>query len=162
MKEAIGSALSFKIIIFILIVINCYLAFNVNYTKAFRSKNEILSIIQKNNGLTCDALDQVYNFMINNNYMINANYADWCRNNGYEVAVSNQTNMFCYKKHTADTLGTGEGKNAYYTVATFVNVEIPLINNLLPFTANLFIVKGETPLIYSTGNNTELTGCIKS
>ena len=41
-------------------------------------------------------------------------------------------------------------KGAYYTVATFVNVDLPLVNNLLPFAGNLFLVKGETALIYSS------------
>ena len=63
MRDAISGALTLQIILIFMIIINCYLAFSVNYTKAFRVKNEILSIIEKNEGLTCSAMDQINDFM---------------------------------------------------------------------------------------------------
>lgn len=162
MKDAISGAMALQVIVIFMIIINCYLAFSVNYTKAFRVKNEIRSIIEKNEGLTCSAMEQVNDLMLRTNYKMNDKFETWCVNNGYKVAEAD-AGSFCYKYNKIDINGTSNQDNvykgAYYTVATFVNVDIPLINNILPFTGNLFLVKGETAQIYSSGNNSEISGC---
>ena len=162
MKDAISGAMTLQIIVVFLIIINCYLAFSVNYTKAFRVKNEIRSIIEKNEGLSCSAMRQINDLMLNQKYKMNNKFETWCKNNGYSIARSD-AGSFCYKYNKIDVTGTTDPnslyKGAYYTVATFVNVDIPLVNNLLPFAGNLFLVKGETAQIYSSGNNSEISGC---
>lgn len=153
-RDAISGAMTLQIIVIFMIIINCYLAFSVNYTKAFRVKNEIRSIIEKNEGLTCSAVEQINDLMLRTNYKITTEFEDWCTNNGYEVARLN-AGSFCYKYQAVDVSGTykedNRYKGAYYTVATFVNIDLPLLNNFLPFAGNLFLVKGETALIYSSG-----------
>ena len=59
MKEAFGGIFTLQFIVVFMIIVNCFLAFSVNYTKAFRAKNEIRSIIEKNEGLTCSAMKQI-------------------------------------------------------------------------------------------------------
>lgn len=155
MRDAISGAMTLQIIVIFLIIINCYLAFSVNYTKAFRVKNEIRSIIEKNEGLTDDAKSQINDLMLKTNYTMNPEFETWCIENGYTVADDIPAGSFCYKYNKVDVAGTSNPgskyKGAYYTVATFVNVDLPLVNNLLPFAGNLFLVKGETALIYSSG-----------
>ena len=162
MRDAISGAMTLQIIVIFLIIINCYLAFSVNYTKAFRVKNEIRSIVEKNEGLTCDALEQINELMLSTNYAMNEEFENWCRNNGYTVA-NVDAGSFCYKYNKVDVSGTSNEnskyKGAYYTIATFVNVDLPLVNNLLPFAGNLFLVKGETALIYSSGAVSGLPTC---
>lgn len=162
MRDAIGGAMTLQIILIFMIIINCYLAFSVNYTKAFRVKNEILSIIEKNEGLTCSAVEQINDFMLKNNYKMNEKFEVWCTNNGYSVADVG-AGSFCYKYQKVDIQGTSNEdskyKSAYYTVATFVNMDIPLINNIIPAAGNIFLVKGETSQIYSSGNNSEIGIC---
>ena len=174
MKEAIGGVLSLNIILIFLVIISCYLAFSVNYTKAYRVKNEIRSIIEKNEGLTCDALDQINRLMQNAHYDFPDGFATWCERNGYVVVSDNTNNAgritrggFCYKVQPVNKLGTSDDetmyKGAYYTVATFVNVlDLPMFggsasgaNDLMNFLGNTFVVKGETALIYSSGLNYE-------
>ncbi len=154
MRDAISGAMTLQIIVIFMIIINCYLAFSVNYTKAFRVKNEIRSIIEKNEGFTCSAKDQINDLMLKNNYKMNSKFETWCTNNGYQVARLD-AGSFCYKYSKVDVTGTSNDnslyKGAYYTVATFVNVDLPLVNNVLPFAGNLFLVKGETALIFSSG-----------
>ena len=58
-----GGVFSLEFIIVFLLILNGYMAFNVNYTKAFRVKNEIRSIIQKNEGLTDSAMEQIEEYM---------------------------------------------------------------------------------------------------
>lgn len=154
MRDAIGGAMTLQIIVIFMIIINCYLAFSVNYTKAFRVKNEIRSIIEKNEGLTDAAKEQINDLMLKNKYKMNELFETWCSNNDYEV-LRLAAGSFCYKYQKVDVSGTYNDlntyKGAYYTVATFVNIDLPLVNNLLPFAGNLFLVKGETALIYSSG-----------
>ncbi len=160
MREAVGGAMSLQIIVIFMLVINCYLAFSVNYTKAFRTKNEIRSIVEKNEGLTNSAVAQIEDYMQKTRYKTNVRFENWCENNGYSVS-RNAYSSFCYKYELVDQTGTSSEnsmyKGAYYTIATFVNIDIPLINNLLPLGGNLFVVKGETALIYSSGNNSEVS-----
>lgn len=152
-----------QMILIFLIIVNCYLAFSVNYTKAFRVKNEIRSIIEKNEGLTCDAIDQINTLMGNVNYGVS--YGDRKCPDGYEEG--NLTNgLFCYKISKVDVTGTSSSnalyKGAYYTILTFVDIDIPIFNKIFPNVSALndvFATKGETALIYSSGTNTEVSSC---
>ena len=151
MKEAVGQAFSIEFIFLFILLLNGYLAFNVNYTKAFRVKNEIRSIIQKNEGLTTDAVSDISTYMQKVSYHQNPAFTDWCNKKGYEVCETS-TGSFCYEVATSPKYGVDESGNeiaAYYTVYTFVDINIPVINNLLPVTAGLFTVTGETSLIYT-------------
>ena len=160
MKDAIGGSLSLQIILIFLVIVNSYLAFSVNYTKAFRVKNEIRSIIEKHEGLTCEAATEIDELLTKVNYQANEGFRAWCMANdqaadGWKYYNSNMSG-FCYKVTPIDKYGTtdpdSEFKGAYYTVATYVNViDLPMINKMLGFMRNLFIVKGETALIYSSG-----------
>ncbi len=158
MRDAFGGIFSIQMIVVFMIVVNCFLAFSVNYTKAFRAKNEIRSIIEKNEGLTCNALVQINEFLSKNNYNIGG-FSDWCSAyDKYDVAVNgNNTPLFCYKVNSVDITGSNSSntkyKGAYYTIITFVNIDIPIFNRIFPNIGDVFKVKGETALIYSSGKN---------
>lgn len=162
MRDAIGGVMSLQIIVIFLILVNCYLAFSVNYTKAFRVKNEIRSIIEKNEGLTDSACNQIKDLMFKASYSINEGYTTWCQNNGYQVATTD-AGSFCFKYELVDATGDKNPNNpykgSYYTIATFVDMDIPLMDRILPFAGGAFIIKGETSLIYSSGNGSEVSGC---
>ena len=158
MKDAIGGAMSLQMILIFLILINSYLAFSVNYTKAFRVKNEIRSIIEKHEGLTCEAANDIADLFVRANYEMNDRFKAWCSKKSADgwIAFETETSGFCYKITPIDKYGTmdndTEFKGAYYTIATYVNVlDLPIINQMLGFLNDLFIVKGETALIYSSG-----------
>ena len=160
MRDAIGGTFSITAIVIFLLIVNCFLAFSVNYTKAFRAKNEVRSIIEKSEGLGCDALHRIENILSTNHYRIGDPYETWCKNNGYKIAMdSNNTPLFCYKVEKVDITGAGDNKKAYkgayYTIATFVNIDIPIFNKVFEGIGNVFMVKGETALIYSSGINYE-------
>ena len=80
-RDAISGAMTLQIIVIFMIIINCYLAFSVNYTKAFRVKNEIRSIVEKNEGMTCSAISQINDLMLKSNYKMNTQFENWCENN---------------------------------------------------------------------------------
>ena len=50
MRDAFGGLMNMVIIIVFLVLVSGYLAFNVNYTKAFRVKNKIITTIEQYEG----------------------------------------------------------------------------------------------------------------
>lgn len=52
MRESIGGAWLVGIVITFVVLFTSYLALSVNYSKAFKVKNEIISLIEENEGLT--------------------------------------------------------------------------------------------------------------
>lgn len=156
MKEAIGGVFSLEFIIIFLLILNGYMAFNVNYTKAFRVKNEIRSIIQKNEGLTDIAMRDIEDYMDKVNYTQNKGFDEWCSDNDMYVCETDK-GSFCMEVTTSEKYGTrfnkttGKSENiaAYYSITTFVDINIPLLNRFFDRLGGLFAVNGETSLIYT-------------
>ncbi len=161
MRDAIGGVFSLQIIVIFMLIVNGYLAFTVNYTKAFRVKNQIIQIIEQHEGFTEDAKEKIDEYMRKTNYELSDAYTSWCQRNGLEVYRSSTNGAFCYTRSKVDISGGSTNKKnyqgSYYSIQTFVNIDIPVINKLLPFTAGLFRVGGETSMIFSSGNNSEVT-----
>ena len=168
MRDAIGGVLIIEIIIVFLLIINSYLAFSVNYTKAFRVKNRIISIIENYEGLTdgeSGSKKAIENMMLENHYSIDYAYTNRCYTldgaKPYQKSP-NSVGGFCY--YITETSESGQGlasetyKGTVYSVAVFVNIDLPVLNKLFPYLSNIFAIKGETKTIYSSGRNTELRG----
>ena len=54
MKESIGNVWLFTVVLIFIMIFAAYLTVTLNYSKAFKIKNEVLSIIEKRNGITDD------------------------------------------------------------------------------------------------------------
>ena len=50
MREAIGQVYTLQIILVFVLLINGYMAYSVNYTRAFRVKNQIINYIEQYEG----------------------------------------------------------------------------------------------------------------
>lgn len=46
MRDAIGGVVNIQIILVFIVIVSGYLAFSVNYTKAFRVKNKIITTLE--------------------------------------------------------------------------------------------------------------------
>ena len=168
MRDAVGGAMTIQIIIFFLVVINGYLAFTINYTKAFRVKNEIISIIERNEGFpegqvgcssgsvaATSTACQIEEFLREVSYNAE-DYTDSgaCTRNG-EYLWDPMPGGYCLLRQKVDQSGNSDPNatymGSYYKVTTFVKIDIPIINNLFRSLSNLFAVTGETKLIYSSG-----------
>lgn len=157
MKNAIGGVFTLQAIVIALIIIMCLMAFAVNYSKAFRLKNEIRSIIEKHDGLTEDARIQINKTVRNYQYFLDDRYEEECNKMKYDTYRSTEDGgtgiRFCIKREYANNMGEINQKpsyrGAYYSIVTFVNIDVPIVNNVIPFTSSLFSISGETALIYS-------------
>ena len=152
MKQAIGSGWMLGFVSIFIVLFTAYLAISVNYTKAFKVKNRIISLIEENEGFTYssdvketgtniddiknkakqETEDKIYLYLNEIGY----NYTDVkCPDS---IGDGNEfTGGYCVKKIT-------NSQGSDYTVATFISLELPIIwiKINVPIT-------GETKVIYN-------------
>lgn len=143
MRDAFGGLMNMVIIVVFLVLVSGYLAFNVNYTKAFRVKNKIITTIEQYEG-ACDPG--------NESNKCNQVIKDYMQSVGYNASSLNLTdkgyvcnNSYCIKRMEAET-DTGNvdlKKKVYYEVTTAVVIDIPIINKIMP-QLQIFQVSGTT------------------
>lgn len=148
MRDAIGQVFTLQIILAFVLLINGYMAYSVNYTRAFRVKNQIVNIIEQYEGPYNDeALAKINSYINQITYNVNNQQLLNFQNDNPDAECPNY-NGWCYVPHEVTTNdGDGERQGTYYTVVTFVNIDIPVINNILGL-GNFLRVVGETRTIY--------------
>ena len=148
MNEGIGSSTILVIIVVFIAFVSAYMAFNVNYTKAFRMKNKIVNLYEEYNGVctntigdgglqSCESKIQSYKSEI----AYSGGNID-CENNFYRPSNSTIDNNyrvdgFCIYKVKADTsvgeaIAVDPNKDGYYyRVVTRIDIRIPIVQNAL-------------------------------
>lgn len=150
MRDALGGVVNIQFILVFIVIVSGYLAFSVNYTKAFRVKNKIITTIEQYGGVDSEeAKASIKSYMDQIGYGgINQQFADKviCTN---KICPENSSYCVCQVTSGATTTSETSSVKAryYYQVFTFINVDIPVINRILPILGGLFEVKGETKLI---------------
>ena len=78
MRDAIGQVFALQVILIFVMLINGYMAYSVNYTRAFRVKNQIVNIIEEYEGTKNErAIDEINEYIakmsydVDNQQMIN-------------------------------------------------------------------------------------------
>lgn len=143
MREAIGGSYLFGLALTFIILFASFIAVAINYTKAFRVKNEIISIIEESEGYTRDSMNVVSvgesaEAKIDE-FLDTANYDKEVEVDCPDEDMKSSTSGYCYKLiQTADNEG-------YYKVTSFVVFELPLVD-AFGFSFNI-PVSGETKLI---------------
>lgn len=162
MREAIGGGWIMGFIAMFIVIFTSYLAISVNYTKAFRVKNRIISIIEENEGFS-ESRNNLNNPNIN--YIRNSNTTEdkifsYLYDLGYSYDLSTSacksgnmdgelfTRGYCVQKVCSNQGG------AYYKVRSFINFTVPVVN------INISVpINGETKVIYNDRND---SGVFKS
>ncbi len=156
MRDAFGGIVNLTIIVVFLVIVSGYLAYNVNYTKAFKVKNKIISYFEQY-GNTCsnttsDCSQKINKFMKEIGYNTDGSFMQL---NAKSIGdgtpctwTCNSKLNFCYAqylvaKNTDVTGGKGKSK-VYYKVATRINMNIPIIDRIVP---SFFTVSGDTKQI---------------
>lgn len=155
MKEAIGSYWLTTIVLTFIVLFTGYLCLSINMNKAYKVKNEIINIIQKNNGLNDEALDQIQEYMIKVGYRTkgtcDSDDGDGFTTTGHGFASKGNA-VFCAKmmevNYSTDD-GTKEQfpKAAYYQVKVFFAVDMPIVRNIFTFQ-----IAGSTKKMYYVKN----------
>lgn len=152
MRDAIGGLVSVVIIIAFIVVISSYLAFNVNYTKAFRVKNKVITVLEQyegscniyNNSDKCRKLIREYIDSIGYTAVtpLGSGFVEggsdcktaYCCQDGY-----------CIKQYIKDPEpgAVDSGRKQYWEVRTFVSVDMPIVRNVIT-SFEFFQIKGDT------------------
>lgn len=145
MRDAIGQVFTLQIILAFVLLINGYMAYSVNYTRAFRVKNQIINYIEQyENPENEDAKAKINSYVQTMNYKVSNRLINEKQSKGYTCYKEG----WCYKAFPVSTAnGDGDLNGTYYAVVTFVNIDIPVINNLVGLGSFLEVV-GETKTIY--------------
>ena len=68
MREVSGSTWVFQIMILFILIFACFLTLVLNYNKAYRVKNNMISIIEINEGITENSLSLINNVLRGEGY----------------------------------------------------------------------------------------------
>lgn len=148
MREAVGSTFLFNLMIIFIFFFASFLAIAINYSQAFRVKNQVINLIEQYEGLDDENEDRIFNLINSSGYYRTANCqcGDFtCSTNtnpdaNGAVVSSHGTSAkgLCIKK-----LKTGsDNKDTYYRVTTFVSFNLPVIGSFFTIP-----VRGETKVI---------------
>ena len=137
MREAVGSTFLFNIMIVFIFFFASFLAIAINYSQAFRIKNQVINLIEQYEGLNEASEEKIFNLINSSGY-----YRQVICNpdeNGNSINHNDTTiNGLCIKG-----LKTGSDNNdTYYRVTTFVSFNLPIVGNFFTFP-----VRGETKVI---------------
>jgi len=161
MKESIGMVSITAIVIVFILFFTGYMCISLNQAKAYNVKNEIISIIQKNNGLNDTAKSEISTYMAEVGYRSSGTCDE-----GYSLmqldgtvtdsgTTKNNTAAICIKKYYingTNSKGLDDNLNdpenqipsyAYYNVQVFFAFDMPIINSVFPFS-----LKGSTRSIF--------------
>ena len=173
MREAIGGTWLFSIVITFVVLFTSFLAYSISYTKAFNLKNEIINLIERNEGYTRISngkpgytnivLSNATNTDLENNGSVEALALLKVRQMGYNYSIidahaNSGANLCNTSKNTTGVEGcamdggycvyklctTDAGKTkVHYKITTFIALEIPIINLLVKIP-----ISGETKTLY--------------
>ena len=136
MNEGIGSTTILVVIAVFIAIVSAYLAYNVNYTKAFRMKNKIVSLYEEYNGQCfndCQAKIRDYARDIGYNPYRSLN----CPTQEGTVSTQEITMFYCEykmpvdKSKPSDDVFVDSGDQYYYRILTRIDIQIRIIQNVL-------------------------------
>lgn len=155
MRESIGGTWLLGFVVLFIVLFSAYLAYSINYTKAFKTKNFIINTIEENEGFSeCDGcnFEQFQDSDYAEHHDTESKIYYYLKNIGYATQTIDKSKCSDeddYKEggYCVRTISTSSG-GIYYKVTTFINIEIPLIWQTFTIP-----IKGETKVIYNANNN---------
>ena len=161
MNEGTGGSIVLAIIVVAIAFIMSYLAYNVNYTKAFRMKNKVISLYEKCSG-SCygSCKNEIVQYRKDIGYdpkaITNCKSIPYVPDNA-ELVDNSSGNGYCVFKITENRNNSPQIESQcqdspryYYRVITRINIVIPIINNI--FDLGALYVTGDTEMFYPQAN----------
>lgn len=148
MREAVGSTFLFKIMIVFIFFFASFLAIAINYSQAFRIKNQIINFIEQYEGMDNNNVNRITEYVTESGY-----YRDNinCECNSF-TCTDYEINSNSDRNPNGASVGTAKGvcvrrlqndnDDTYYRVTTYVKFNLPLVGEFLTLP-----VKGETKII---------------
>ncbi len=135
MREVTGSTWTFQIIIIFILIFACFLTLVLSYSKAYRIKNRLLTVVEKYEGFTDDSTEIIHSFMVNQGYKTKSYCPDeWIGARDIysaspEYGVNNTNdNYYCFKENY-----DSESKKIYYDIMVFYRFNLPVIGDVMTY-----------------------------
>ena len=141
MREAIGGTWITQLVITFMFLFVAFLALSINYSRAYKTKNEVMSIIEKKNGITQESINILSNYLRNIGYKESGRcpkgyYGVTIRENGGKATaikeeLSAKKYNLCIAKNPSSSVNF-KGKS-FYEVRLFFKFNLPIIGNIYVF-----------------------------
>lgn len=145
MKQTIGATWVFQLVIIFTLIFAAYIALTINYSKSFRVKNEVVSIVEKSQGFTDDGIKLVNNYLQSSGYKtmgkcqlstdaITYGVSDLSpenASNSAEKAVIGKDYYYCFTKIYVNHAYFKT--RAYYRVSLFFKFDLPVLGDIYTF-----------------------------
>ena len=169
MKTTISGSWVFMLVILFTLIFAAYIALTINYSKSFRVKNEVLSLIEKNQGFTDNGVILINNYLSQSGYrtvgkcktqsevvVYGAKTIDPSvgASNAIEQAQPGKDYYYCFSKYT--NYHSYFATRAYYKINLFFHFDLPILGDLYTFD-----VEGQTSEIDATYDTNNLTEWMK-
>ena len=149
MREAIGGSQLLMIVITLIIIIMMLLAGSIGYTKAFKARNAVLNIVQKNGGygISVDKVletseKEIVDVLKDMGYKTSIGSNNKCSDRGTDQVAKDTNYNFCIYQFT-DEYG-----NQHYGVETYMYFELPIFGRNDMFAIPIY---GDTYTFYKYG-----------
>lgn len=142
MRQVVGGTWITQLVIVFMLIFVAFLALSINYTKAFQIKNEMLTMIEKREGISTGSDGTI---ALINNYLTNSGYrvTGTCKEGSYGVTsldstsiekVSNQGKQYyyCITKVKSPS-NKNYGDKVFYKVNIFFYFNLPVIGDIMKF-----------------------------
>ena len=157
MRDAIGGVFSLQIILVFVLLINGYLAYSVNYTRAFRVKNQIINIVEENEGFKegGKASTQISELVKTAGYGLSSAQQQAVTNNnnkdGWYCSGQDGYCIKCYDNTGNNNITSDDAtyRGVSYSIKTYVNMDIPVLNKVFAGLPDFLSVKGDTKTVYA-------------
>ena len=144
MRQSIGATWILQLVIIFMLIFVGFLALTINYTKAFKVKNEVISIIEKYEGVSSGedaSISLINNYLRYYNYQTMGNceegfygVSSLSNSASIEPAKGNSKYYYCVRKNNTSN-GTYDDR-ASYDIVTFFKFILPFIGDLFTFRVN--------------------------
>lgn len=134
MKDAFGAAYYIKFALVFIAIFASMLAIALNYAKAFRIKNTIVSYIEANEGLDDPLRNKIDDYVANMRYYVNnvnpGSRTTAIYEEGYVSSGQCEQRGYCIYHYSPDTSygNAYEYRGDYYKVITYIQIEFPFFN----------------------------------
>ena len=132
MRQSYGIAFITTLIIILTFLFSGYIAVSIKYSKAFKAKNEVISIIEKFNGINSRSEEIIDNYLKSIGHDSVGACPDGWEGHGLQRGSKRG---YCVKRN----LSVRNTENYYYSVKLFFQFGLPIIDDIATFD-----VEGET------------------
>lgn len=142
MRESIGGAWLIGLVITFMLLFVAYLTVMINYSTAFKTKNEVVHIIEKYEGISTSTGGSM---QIINDYLRNSGYkaTGKCEEGWYGAKSLSHDNLTLIHKATDayycvkyNNTGEKEKGTGYYDVRLFLKFDLPVLGKIGSFKVN--------------------------